>query len=147
MRTSAQKQEATQQTTPANSAIPGRGHFVQSPEAHSILQLQRTIVNQAVLRILQTNTEEPEARSTAGASPRFGHDFGWIPVHASAPAAIQPKLEVNTPGDIYEQEADHIADKVMRISEPELQAVCACGGGVPNQTGQPRQAHQRLLTK
>jgi hypothetical protein len=35
---------------------------------------------------------------------------------------------VNTPGDIYEQEADRISEQVMRIPEPQLQRTCACGG-------------------
>ena len=30
-------------------------------------------------------------------------------------AAVQPKLTINVPGDIYEQEADAMADRVMRI--------------------------------
>lgn len=35
--------------------------------------------------------------------------------------AIQPKLTINKPNDIYEQEADRIADKVMRMPEKEVQ--------------------------
>src|SRR6185369_13207721 len=35
------------------------------------------------------------------------------------------------PGDEYEQEADHIAEQVMRMREPKLQRACACGGGCP----------------
>lgn len=31
--------------------------------------------------------------------------------------AIQPKLTVNEPNDIYEQEADEMADKVMRMAD------------------------------
>jgi hypothetical protein len=31
---------------------------------------------------------------------------------------FQPKLAINQPNDIYEQEADEVADKVMRTSEP-----------------------------
>jgi hypothetical protein len=34
------------------------------------------------------------------------------------PAQVQAKLAVNRPGDRYEQEADRIADQVMRMSEP-----------------------------
>lgn len=34
-----------------------------------------------------------------------------------SPAVIQPKLKVNEPGDMYEQEADAMADKVMRMTE------------------------------
>lgn len=41
---------------------------------------------------------------------------------------LQPKLTVNTPGDSYEQEADRVADRVMRMPEAPLQRKCACGG-------------------
>jgi len=32
---------------------------------------------------------------------------------------FQPQLTVNTPGDVYEQEADRVADQVMRMKEEE----------------------------
>jgi hypothetical protein len=35
-------------------------------------------------------------------------------------AGIQAKLKVGQPGDIYEQEADRVADAVMRMPEPEV---------------------------
>jgi hypothetical protein len=42
-------------------------------------------------------------------------------------APIQTKLTVNTPGDAYEQEANRVAEQVMRTPEPQLQRVCtAC---------------------
>ena len=60
---------------------------------------------------------------------------------------IQPKLKVSQPGDIYEQEADRISDKVMHTSEPQLQHSCACGEECPkSQTKQPVQEHERLQT-
>lgn len=33
---------------------------------------------------------------------------------------VQPKLQINQPGDRYEQEADAMADKVMRMSEKDV---------------------------
>ena len=36
-------------------------------------------------------------------------------------AGIQAKLVVGQPGDIYEQEAERVADAVMRMTEPEVQ--------------------------
>jgi len=36
-------------------------------------------------------------------------------------AGIQAKLVVGQPGDIYEQEADRVADAVMRMPEPQVQ--------------------------
>jgi hypothetical protein len=41
---------------------------------------------------------------------------------------LQAKLMINTPGDQYEQEADHVAEQVMRMPEPQVQRQCACGG-------------------
>ncbi len=38
-----------------------------------------------------------------------------------AGSSLQPKLHVNQPGDPYEQEADRVAEQVMRMSEPTLQ--------------------------
>jgi len=35
---------------------------------------------------------------------------------------IQAKLNIGTPGDIYEQEADRLADRVMRMPVPDVQA-------------------------
>ena len=36
-----------------------------------------------------------------------------------SPLVIQPKLTINQPNDIYEQEADAVAEKVMRMPSPE----------------------------
>jgi len=148
MRAFAQKPKTTQQTASAKSTIPGRSHFGQSRAVSSILQLQRTIGNQAVQRMLQTNAEELEVALASTASHRFGHDFSGIPMHPPAAGAIQTKLAISKPGDEYEQEADRVSEQVMRIPEPQLQRACPCGGGCPRcQTEQPGQEHEHLQTK
>jgi hypothetical protein len=35
--------------------------------------------------------------------------------------ALQAKLRIGQPGDKYEQEADRVADEVMRMPEPQVQ--------------------------
>jgi hypothetical protein len=85
----------------------------------SILHLQRTIGNQAVQRILQSDSQEPESKWTGPALPRFGHDFGRIPIHSPSTGAIQTKLAINKPRDEYEKEADRAAEQVMRMPRPE----------------------------
>jgi outer membrane protein OmpA-like peptidoglycan-associated protein len=80
---------------------------------NSILHLQRTIGNQAVQRMLQTDAQEPEAELTGPAPLRFAHDFSRIPIYPPAAGAIQTRLAINKLGDSYEQEADRIADQVM----------------------------------
>ncbi len=43
---------------------------------------------------------------------------------------IQTKLSVSHPGDVYEQEADRVADQIMRTPAPALQRKCAsCTAG------------------
>src|SRR5262245_23193736 len=53
----------------------------------------------------------------ANASHRFIHDFSLIPLHSTTLPRVQPKLEINAPGDRYEQEAERAADEVMRMRE------------------------------
>ena len=45
-------------------------------------------------------------------------DLGRIRIFPSSPLLIQPKLAVNTPGDMYEEEADRVAEEVMGMPEP-----------------------------
>ena len=142
MHTFAQKPKATQQATSAKSTIPRRVQFRQSPEVNSILHLQRSIGNQAVQRFLQVNTEGLEVESSTTATTRLAHDFSRIPVYSGTLRSIQPKLMINAPGDQYEQEADRVADQVMRNPEPKLQFTCACGGGCPKCQSQPVQPNQ-----
>lgn len=128
MRTFAQKPKATQQTTSAKSNKSSQVQFRQSHKVSSILHLQRTIGNQAVQRLLQSNAEELSATTATTASARYGHDFRRIPVHAIADSNLQPKLKVNAPRDQYEQEADRVADMVMRMPEPAVQRkTYSCG--------------------
>ncbi len=42
----------------------------------------------------------------------------------SCPAPAQAKLAVSQPGDRYEQEADRVAEQVMRMPEPAVQRAC-----------------------
>jgi hypothetical protein len=58
---------------------------------------------------------------------RLGHLIG--PSHPSLAHPLQTKLTLNQPGDQYEQEADLVAEQVMRMPEPalRLQRKCGCG--------------------
>ena len=49
-----------------------------------------------------TKAPTPETKKKSGTTPFF-----------------QAKLRVNTPGDAHEQEADQVADQVMRMQEDE----------------------------
>ena len=74
------------------------------------------------------------------------HNFGRIPVYSTAtPVRIQSKLTANTPGDIYEREADQVAADVLRAPQAGVQRACACGGTCPkcSANGHDRASVQR----
>jgi hypothetical protein len=91
--------ETIHQRSPATSITPPSPA---SAPVHPILQLQQTIGNKAVQRLLWSRT-------------------------------IQAKLSISHPSDIYEQEADRVAEHVMRMPEPTIQRACApcSAGGAP----------------
>ena len=49
--------------------------------------------------------------------------FSTTAVQSFFNPVIQPKLTVNTPGDVYEKEADAVADRVMRMPAHSMQPV------------------------
>src|SRR6185436_5819971 len=63
--------------------------------------------------------------------------------HLALGGGAQAKLRVNTPGDVYEQEADRVAEQVLaprsfspvrglpQISHHVVQRACSCGGTCP----------------
>lgn len=154
----AQKQSPAQQTRPACSATRGRESVAQktaektrppSSTARGRMDFAqihegRTIGTPTVQRSLRDKSEKLQSSPDRGARTGFESDISRIPVHADARAKIQTKLTVNTPGDVYEQEADRVADQVMRMPEPNLQRACACGGACPKCQAEER---ERLQTK
>jgi hypothetical protein len=56
-----------------------------------------------------------------------GHDFSRVRVYPKGTVGglpIQPKLWVNEPGDLYEQEADRVAEQVVRMRESGSLGFC-----------------------
>ncbi len=106
----------------------------------------------SLLASSQSNALTQENIASRGAvvarASRFGHDFSQIPIHAPSKGTLQPKLTINRPGDVYEQEAEQVAEQVMRIPETRLQRTCVCGGTCPKcQTGQPSQEQEHIQTR
>jgi hypothetical protein len=128
MHTFAPKPKATQQTASAKSTIPNRGTLEQSPKLKSIFHLQRSIGNQAALRLLTAKAKEPEGAGTGTAPPPLGHEFSRIRIHPPATGAIREKPGVDLLRDQYEQEADRLAEQVMRMPASLLQLSGARGG-------------------
>ena len=66
----------------------------------------------------------PIPSSASGSMTNRGHggsnfggvqNFSGISILPKANIAVQPKLKINEPGDKYEQEADKVADQIMRM--------------------------------
>lgn len=58
-------------------------------------------------------------RNPVSSSFSGGHNFANIPIFSPrSQPVIQTKLTINEPGDKFEQEADAMADRVMRMSTP-----------------------------
>ncbi|GHO90356.1 hypothetical protein KSF_004040 [Reticulibacter mediterranei] len=121
-----QKQHQSQPSLVARVARSDRATPEPTHQEHPLLQLQHTIGNQAVLRMMQVHAGEQEGRS--GSPPDAG--------------IIQKKLTINEPGDAFEQEADHIAEQVMRMPESQVQRSCTCGGTCPECQAKPS-AHEQ----
>jgi outer membrane protein OmpA-like peptidoglycan-associated protein len=99
-----------------------------------------------------TSAQAAPARAHAGIhqAPALQHGIGFLGAQQFAgnlavqrlfnAGALQAKLSVSHPDDPYEQEADRVADQIMRVPEPQLQRACACGGSClscqAEQTGQ-----------
>lgn len=111
---------------------------------------QHKILNQTVPMSSHADAGGRNVLTNTFALPRLAHDFSRIPVHSKAPVKLQAKFKINTPGDIYEQEADRVAEQMMRMPEPPpLQRACVCGGGCSpkGQAEQPHREHSLLQTK
>ena len=87
------KQGHNKTSTPVKRSSHGGGVNLAMTSHDSIIHLQQTIGNQAIQRLLRSNARN-DARKTD----------------------TQRKLKVSEPGDVYEQEADKVAEQVMRMS-------------------------------
>ena len=86
-----------------------------------VLKLQQTAGNQGVQRLL-ADQDITNGLSLPPAPPRHATVTGPSPACAARSAAargipVQTKLEVSTPGDPLEQEADRVAHQVMHMPQ------------------------------
>jgi hypothetical protein len=105
MPTFEQKGMTSEHATAAKSTISGRLRVQQSHPGNSNIQL--------------TARDRISNPLTVKDAARFGHDFSRIAVHGNAPQVLQAKMTISTPGDAGEQEAERVADEVMRMPDRE----------------------------
>ena len=75
------------------------------------------LVPSTVHKALSSSGQPVETGTRAFMKPGLGHEFSKMRVAAAMSGAIQTKLTVNQTGDKYEQEADQVAEQVMRMPE------------------------------
>src|SRR6478752_1439777 len=110
------------QAAKSEASLPKRApsHPPIQPE-HPILHLQRAAGNQAMMRMMRTQS---------GAATGEHGAFGAASIPSGPPVMLQRKLAIHEPGDSYEQEADHAAEHVMRTPSPAAgSAVSSSGPG------------------
>jgi len=91
--------------------------------------IESTTISPIVHEVLRSPGQPLDPATRAFMEPRFEHDFSGVRVHNSALPATSTGLTINPPGDRYEQEADRVADTVMRKPEPATTPDSKLGGG------------------
>ncbi len=97
MPTFARTSKTSRQAPSGKTASPARTHFGHSRDVNKIVQLQRTVGNQAVLRLLEANGSGEKERSTTDIA-RFGQQFSRMAVHTTTPMSVHPGVETGTSG-------------------------------------------------
>jgi Domain of unknown function (DUF4157) len=64
-------------------------------------------------RSFPTDPRQAQATPDWKTAGQFGHSFGAVAVHQSAPLIVQPKLKIDPAKDKYEEEADRVAAHVV----------------------------------
>jgi hypothetical protein len=139
MRTFAQKQNQSQPEASLKRTRSSLTPLATNHQLHTAPQSQCTVCDQAGQLSMRAPAEHPDAAFDGAVTTRFAHDFSRIPLHSESVSTIQAKPMVNPPADIYEQEADRVAEKVMRMPEPQPQRACACGGACPKCQAEQRE--------
>lgn len=74
--------------------------------------------------VLRSSGQPLDAETRAFFESRFGHDFNKVSAHTGvrpvggvAVSAFPGKLQMNRPSDHYEQEAERVANQVMRMTD------------------------------
>ncbi len=88
--------------------------------------MQTTLATKSDGKKRNQSSSQSIGKSTPAAEQGFGASPGM-------PLFLQPKLTISQPGDPYEQEADRVAEQVMRMPVPTVQRQCAActAGGTP----------------
>lgn len=121
--------------TYAGGSLPGSNEHVtdQRDKPFSLRDMQRwpelSIIPPLTQRTIRSTEQGPAANTTLLVKPpagknasasnlAFNHDFSKVRVQAAPVPTLQTKMAVNQPGDQYEQEAEQVAENVLRMAAP-----------------------------
>lgn len=94
------------------------------------------------------STPEREPQFIGMAPPGFAHSFDRLSIHPPGSSVMQTKLAISAPGDACEQQADRVADQVMRMPTPPLLgAASECDLRPGFQAAQKQLAPERIQAK
>jgi len=113
MQSFVQKQNNSKKIVSSKISSPNNVITVRNNSVEYYHQLQRTVGNKAVQRVVKAHTAELKAGLTGTVPSRYENNF-----HKGI---VQTKLSIGTPGDKHEQEADRIAEHVMSMPDSQLQ--------------------------
>ena len=123
----------------------GSQNSVASPAA-STSPVQHAGLSRPNLRKSAPERSRADDQSTAfGVPPAHSSNLCHIPACTTPSPALQSKLAVNRPGDIFEQEADQVAGKVLR-TQPDSRPFSEVRH-TPVRTAPSEPGHTRLQTK
>jgi Domain of unknown function (DUF4157) len=112
-------------------------------KTHALQTLQRSYGNRYVQRVLESDAPQSEVNGRHPSARR-----GQMMRELLQAKTIQPRLEVSSPGDALEREADRMADQVMSMPAPGKQTPARTSGELKRQveTGaQPHENSTRIL--
>jgi hypothetical protein len=129
MRSTVHKNTATKQSNGTTSAIWNKQDVDSEQEHMESFHLGKPF-------------SKPGIPSSADDKPNppnhISFDFSKLPIFSPQQARIQPKLKINAIGDKYEQEADRMADQVMRMPESIVQRKSQWGPILPRPVAMQR---------
>lgn len=105
-------------TQPSVSANPKKSHqtfWNQNRDAHAGFYPNSRIGKQTNENLLNPKSGDSEISLLTDSSTTTGYEFSSMPVVSAGNRNIQAKLKINDPGDRSEQEADAVADSIIRL--------------------------------
>ena len=124
-----QKQHQPQRKESSGAAKPGLPAPAARHLAKPIRDVQSTIGHDPSPPMSEAKPDRAGVPYGTKAGPRFAYDFGRISIFPDSSKNVRANLSVSVPEDDREQEAEFVADRVMRTAAPERPR--ASGDGSP----------------